>query len=87
MSDWTDHCEEVLGRELIDVEPAEPPARCDTCGGSMWLVDSDDNGLCDECWARAEKIGFEEQQRLLRESIDRERRRMDELTKQGVPFS
>lgn len=45
----------------------EQPVHCQTCGGSLYLVDRDDNGMCDECWAKAEKVSFDEQR-------DRQRR-------------
>lgn len=74
MIGWTDdanHFEKLSQESVENVIEPEPPARCQSCGGSLWIVDRDADGLCDECWVKAEKIKLSEYEAEQRESAKR----------------
>ena len=67
------------------VQIPEQPAHCETCGGSLYITDRDNNGVCDPCWAAKERVTFEENQR---EEIEQRKARIllqRELAQRG-PF-
>lgn len=92
----------VIGERVVELvaqwgEPAklpaqeetlelEPPVRCTDCGGSLWITDRDDNGVCDPCREKKKTITFEEAQaaevRRLKEQI----RVQKEISERGPLF-
>lgn len=81
---WTDDYQHHMA-EPVESSPSEPqpPARCNDCGRSLYLVDRDNNGTCDECWVKAEKISYEEHERVLRQLHEEQRKRQRRIAEEG----
>jgi len=74
-----------MSKEFDNLVP-EAPARCGNCGRSLWLADRDNNGSCDECWEKAEKITQEEVADRYRREVEERRLRHQRLRDRGLEF-
>lgn len=69
---------------VVESPEIEAPVRCQDCGSSLWIVDRDDNGVCDNCWARKETVTFEEDQQRGIEELKQRKKLQEEIANRGL---